>query len=94
MQNGVEPDESQELEKGTDSNGATTSNFDNTVVTQAKIPANIWEFKCVQKHWSWNAQNTFGIITTICSLFNDQISINIKHAKEDFIGCEDCGAKL
>lgn len=41
MQNGVEPDESQELEKGTDSNGATTSNFDNTVVTQAKIPANI-----------------------------------------------------
>lgn len=41
MQNGVEPDESQELEKGTDSNGARTSNFDNTVVTQAKIPANI-----------------------------------------------------
>lgn len=43
MQNGVEADESQELEKGTDSNGATTSNFDNTVVTQAKIPANILE---------------------------------------------------
>lgn len=41
MKSGVEADESQELEKGTDSNGATTSNFDNTDVTQAKIPASI-----------------------------------------------------
>ena len=32
------------------------------------------------------------MITTIGPVCDHQIPINIEHAKEDFIRCEDCGA--
>ena len=65
---------------------------DNTTITQAENNCKHCENPNLYKKLILNVQNALGMITTICLICDHQIAINIEHAKEGFIRCEDCGA--